>query len=164
MELLSYGAMELQSGPGRLVSCTGAHPPSFLEEIHIWNAQNSHPHSPCPRPASQLEAVSLCSPASAAPGSGGQGDQLPCSCTETTNFSLFNLQVTGDQCQTLRLNPFGCWLIVGWLLVPRAIPPLVTIQIRLNFKILILSFYQNLILPKSLTKTRKETTTNMIKT
>ena len=42
------------------------------------------------------------------------------SCTETINFPLFNLQVTGDQRQTLRLNPFGCWLVgwlVGWSLV-----------------------------------------------
>ena len=44
----------------------------------------------------------------------------PGSCTETTNFPLFNLQVRGDQCQTLQLNPFGWWLVLGWLLVPTA--------------------------------------------
>ena len=37
---------------------------------------------------------------------------------------IFSLQLTShsDQCSTLGLNPFGCWLVVGWLLVA-CLPP-----------------------------------------
>ena len=96
---------------GRLSGWPGARPPSS-KRFHTGMLRTA-PHSPLfPAGAARSIAAGVVArfPSQRCPGFRRSKSLAPGSCTATTDFPLFSLQVTGDQRQTLRLNPFGPWL------------------------------------------------------
>ena len=112
-------------GTIRLLACLGGcrlfwcsapgaapNPPPSSKRFHT-GMRRTAPHSPLfPAGAARSIAAGVVArfPSQRCPGFRRSKSLAPGSCTETTDFPLFSLQVTGDQRQTLRLNPFGPWL------------------------------------------------------